>query len=587
MKKKGLCVWTTVTIVSIVLAIAAFLFTGVTDCVSLYSKRFAEFSWLSFATIFQPLVFGWDAFVHFQVRWLTISVIVVLGLFVIGTIVLFIMMAKKKKWQYLGQFFVLLFTAFVGVYLLCYVFDTKLGGSMSIARQMITFGEPYNLMIKFGINTIGSILFYVMLLMTLIAVISVFAMYILTINRLAKVRVNKSTAAVEEKVETKTPATAVEEEKKEEPAKPKKKVVLVVKRYDGFKNPYEKPIEKETNYPHEKLEVEPLTRDDIRRALSEELDARAKKEEVAHPLIKEEPTPAIQEHLSVSEADAVKEDKNDPQIPTPVIIAIPTPVKEAEEKPAKVAENVEKEPSLTKEQVRDIIREELLKAIEEIKNQEPEVVEEVVEEVHEIKVAVEEKVEEPKPVETKAEENKVEEPAPEVKEEKVEEVKAEEPAPAPEEENTEDEATKIERIPFAQRIREADPETKDNYNQIKSLLVSYGLKNRTSNGGDAFRLHKVTYCKVTVAGKSLKLYLALDPADYKNTTLPIKDASSKAIYKDIPLVFKVKSGLSLRRAEQLITEMMDKHGIEQIDRVEVKDYASTLENTSDDEGDDD
>lgn len=586
MKKKGLCVWTTVTIVSILLAVAAFLFTGVTDCVSLYSKRFAEFSWLSFATIFQPLAFGWDAFIHFQVRWFTISTIVVLGLFVIGTIILFIMMAKKKKWQYLGQFFVLLFTTFVGVYLLCYVFDTNLNGS-SIAYQMFTPGKPYNLMLKFGINTVASTLFYVMLLMTLIAIVSVFAMYILTFSRLVKVRVNKSTAAVEEKVENKVPAATVEEEKKEEPAKPKKKVVLVVKRYDGFKNPYEKPIEKETNYPHEKLDVEPLTRDDIRRALSEELDARAKKEEVAHPLIKEEPAPVIQEHISVSEADASKDDKNEPQIPTPVIIAIPTPVKEAEEKPAKVTENVEKEPSLTKEQVRDIIREELLKAIQEIKNQEPEVVEEVVEEVHEVKVPVEakveEKVEEPKPVETK-----VEEPAPEVKEEKVEEVKVEEPTPAPiDEEKTEDDAAKIERIPFAQRIREADAETKDNYNQIKSLLVSYGLKNRTSNGGDAFRLHKVTYCKVTVAGKSLKLYLALDPADYKNTTLPIKDASSKAIYKDIPLAFKVKSGLSLRRAEQLITEMMDKHGIEQVDRVEVKDYASTLENTSDDEGDDD
>ena len=136
------------------------------------------------------------------------------------------------------------------------------------------------------------------------------------------------------------------------------------------------------------------------------------------------------------------------------------------------------------------------------------------------------------------------------------------------------------------RIREADDEMKDNYNHIKSLLLSYGLKNRTSNGGDAFRLHKVTYCKITVAGKSLKLYLALDPNDYKNSTLPIKDASSKEIYKDIPLVFKVKSGLSLRRAEQLITEMMDKHGIEQADRVEVKDYASTLTETADDTDED-
>ena len=146
---------------------------------------------------------------------------------------------------------------------------------------------------------------------------------------------------------------------------------------------------------------------------------------------------------------------------------------------------------------------------------------------------------------------------------------------------------KIERISFATRITNADDDLKDAYNHIKSLLLSYGLKNRVSNGGDAFRLHKVNYCKITVAGNSLKLYLALDPADYKNSTLPIKDASSKAIYKDIPLVFKVKSGLSLRRAEQLITEMMDKHGLEQVDRVEVKDYVSNITtDVNEDESDD-
>jgi hypothetical protein len=39
--------------------------------------------------------------------------------------------------------------------------------------------------------------------------------------------------------------------------------------------------------------------------------------------------------------------------------------------------------------------------------------------------------------------------------------------------------------------------------------------------------------------------------------------SHKNIYADIPLVFKVKSELSMRRAKQLISDVMEKNGLEQ------------------------
>lgn len=149
------------------------------------------------------------------------------------------------------------------------------------------------------------------------------------------------------------------------------------------------------------------------------------------------------------------------------------------------------------------------------------------------------------------------------------------------------EKAKIVRIPFDQRMAQADDVVKGSYNELKSLLKSYGLNNRIANGGDSFRLHRVTYCKITIAGKSLKLYLALNPNDYANSTYPIKDASSKAIYKETPLVFKVRSGLSLRRAEELIRDCMDKHGLEQIEQVQVKDWASNLASEHIDEDGDD
>lgn len=148
------------------------------------------------------------------------------------------------------------------------------------------------------------------------------------------------------------------------------------------------------------------------------------------------------------------------------------------------------------------------------------------------------------------------------------------PVAAPAEDDGE-QSNKIIRIPFPTRMVEADDEMRANYNELKSDILAYGVKSRVSNSGDTFRLHKVTFVKITIAGKSLKLYFALDPKDYKNTSLPIQDASHKNIYKDIPLVFKVKSELSMRRAKQLISDVMEKNGLEQ-GRVDLRDHADSL-----------
>ena len=61
----------------------------------------------------------------------------------------------------------------------------------------------------------------------------------------------------------------------------------------------------------------------------------------------------------------------------------------------------------------------------------------------------------------------------------------------------------------------------------------------------------------------MKLYFALNPDDYKDSPIPVQDASEKGIYAEIPLVFKVKSPLSVRRCKQLIQDVMEKDGLEQ------------------------
>ena len=150
-----------------------------------------------------------------------------------------------------------------------------------------------------------------------------------------------------------------------------------------------------------------------------------------------------------------------------------------------------------------------------------------------------------------------EQPKPEVRKEAV---KQEVKVPAPQ---AEEEKKPIIRIPFVERMLSVDKEMQDNYNELKNEILSYGVNSRVSNSGDTFRLHRKTYIKITIAGLSLKLYFALNPDDYKDSTLPIQNAGHKGIYQEIPLVFKVKSGLSMRRCKQLIQDVFDKNGFEQ------------------------
>lgn len=180
--------------------------------------------------------------------------------------------------------------------------------------------------------------------------------------------------------------------------------------------------------------------------------------------------------------------------------------------------------------------------------------------------------EEPKPAPAPApvQEQPKEEPKPAprqlfVKKEKVEEPKQEkapeapkvaEAAPAPEKKE-------YERLTFAERLLQSEKDVQDLYNELKNEILSYGVKSRISAVGDTFRLHKKMYVRITVAGKSLKLYFALNPADYANSTLPIQDASDKDMYQEIPLVFKVKSPLSVRRCKELIQDVMEKDNLEQ------------------------
>ena len=131
------------------------------------------------------------------------------------------------------------------------------------------------------------------------------------------------------------------------------------------------------------------------------------------------------------------------------------------------------------------------------------------------------------------------------------------------------------RQPFINRIITADADIKANYNEIKNEILSYGVKSRLSRGGDIFRLHNKRYVKIFLVGKTLKVYLALDPENYKDSTIPYEDVGASPACADIPMLFKVRSGLSVRRCKELVRATMEKDGLKQKE-VKDKNWVSEL-----------
>lgn len=112
---------------------------------------------------------------------------------------------------------------------------------------------------------------------------------------------------------------------------------------------------------------------------------------------------------------------------------------------------------------------------------------------------------------------------------------------------------------FVNRLCQADNELKENYSELKNELLSYrGVKSRLSAPCDTYRANKEEICKINIDGRKLIIYLNLDPnnPDYNDGTCPHRDMGHKYMYKSVPFRFTITSGLAMRRALGLISDMM-------------------------------
>ena len=180
----------------------------------------------------------------------------------------------------------------------------------------------------------------------------------------------------------------------------------------------------------------------------------------------------------------------------------------------------------------------------ELKKEEP-VVEAVVEEEPYVEPE-EEKQPEPEPV--------VEEPVeeePEEEEDEEEEEEDDEEEVSEENDNFKGLGKRKRRIPFERKLAKADVETKQRYKLIVDRLRAFNFNDRKSIPGETFSYKREKLVFLTFSGKTLKVYFRLDPLEFLDSPLPIKDASGIKKYEDTPAFLKIKSDLAARRAASL------------------------------------
>ncbi len=112
---------------------------------------------------------------------------------------------------------------------------------------------------------------------------------------------------------------------------------------------------------------------------------------------------------------------------------------------------------------------------------------------------------------------------------------------------------------FEARLHQADDNSKDAFNEVRTLFEGYGLKLhpswkkiRVSKGREIFAL-------IVFRGKKLAICFALDPKTMAETKYKGKDISDKKLYAKTPFEFKITSSRKVNYLEDIVDLMlMDK-----------------------------
>lgn len=155
---------------------------------------------------------------------------------------------------------------------------------------------------------------------------------------------------------------------------------------------------------------------------------------------------------------------------------------------------------------------------------------------------------------------------------------AEEPAaePLPEETPAGYELVTRYRRSFQSRLIQNE-KMQDFYTEIRNALSELaGLRSRVSQACENFRFHGDRIARLSVGGKTLTLYLALDPAAYEDSKYRYEDVSDRKTYAETPMKVRVTSKRMVKYAKELILDLAARYGVPVVGHIPM-DYHAAYE----------
>lgn len=124
---------------------------------------------------------------------------------------------------------------------------------------------------------------------------------------------------------------------------------------------------------------------------------------------------------------------------------------------------------------------------------------------------------------------------------------------------------------FTTKLMRADSVLKSRYSEIKNELLRYGMRSRMSAANESWYKGRITYVKFAIRGKTLSVYLALDPKEFEGTKYNFNNMGTVGKYETVPMRVKLKSDRSVRWLKELIATLAEKKGWER-SALEEQDY---------------
>ena len=130
---------------------------------------------------------------------------------------------------------------------------------------------------------------------------------------------------------------------------------------------------------------------------------------------------------------------------------------------------------------------------------------------------------------------------------------------------------------FIAKLSLSGDETIQYYDELKNEILSYKkVKGRTSWSFESFRKGRKLLVRLAVRGKTLKLYIALDPKTYEGSKVKVLDATGVKRHAAVPCLYKIKNHRRVEYAKALIAEVMAQNGIEKSRKYDYVDFGSEL-----------